>query len=58
MIAFVILHYKTEIDTCECIESLRRLKSTCGISIIVADNGSNDGSIERIKEQYEDIKNI
>lgn len=53
---FVILHYKTQFDTIDCIESLKSLEGN--IEIIVVDNHSENGSIEEIKEQYKGTDNI
>lgn len=57
-ICFVILHYKTDADTIECIESIYTLKGEYSISIIVVDNCSENGSIERIEKKYVDEERI
>lgn len=51
MICYVILHYKNIDDTIKCVESL---KSTADDSsrYIIVDNGSNDGSGEKLKRLY------
>ena len=45
---FVILHYKTEKDTIECIESIKKL-SYKNIEIVIVDNGSQNGTGENLK---------
>ena len=54
-IAFVILHYKTQQETCECLESLLKLDQPEPIhkQIIVVDNASNNGSLESLQQQYD-----
>lgn len=47
---FVVLHYKTTEDTIECVESL--LKLTGNACIIIVDNFSNNGSLEKLEENY------
>lgn len=47
---FVILHYLTDKDTIECIKSIEKLDDAENVSIIVVDNYSNNGSIERVEQ--------
>ena len=54
---FVILHYKTEKDTIECIESIKKL-SYKNIEIVIVDNGSQNGTGENLKNLYKTSKNI
>lgn len=51
---FVILHYKTEQDTKDCIESIEKITVDAGdeLSIVVVDNASNNGSIEALEGKY------
>lgn len=52
---FVILHYLTDKDTIQCIESIEALNVSNNINVIVVDNFSNNGSIEKVErfaEQY------
>lgn len=51
---FVILHYKTDYDTIECIDSILQLDVPADkeLSVIVVDNASNNGSIEKVEELY------
>lgn len=53
---FVILHYKTEKDTIECINSILKQKEHC--SIVVVDNFSNNGSIEKVEKFFSKQKNV
>jgi GT2 family glycosyltransferase len=55
---FVILHYRTLNETLQCIQYLKKLKNQIDIQIIVVDNGSNDGSIEKIKNLVIEEGNI
>lgn len=56
MYTFVILHYKSYTDTIECIESILKLPQK--IHIVIVDNASKNGSIDRIYDKYKFIKNI
>lgn len=52
---FVVLHYLTDKDTIQCIESIEALNVSNNINVIVVDNFSNNGSIEKVErfaEQY------
>lgn len=53
---FVILHYKTAEDTVSCIESINKLDGEC--SVVVVDNASNNGSIEKIEMAYGKQPNV
>jgi len=56
--AFVILHYLAEKDTIECVQSI--LKNLCNnnYEIIIVDNYSDNGSLERLKECFQNGQNI
>lgn len=45
---FVILHYKTVEDTIDCVDSIDTLDEKC--QIVIVDNASNNGSIEKVEE--------
>ncbi|OYS92331.1 glycosyl transferase family 2, partial [Limosilactobacillus reuteri] len=53
---FVVLHYKSSKDTINCIRSIEKLNGE--YQIIIVDNASNDGSLEKVKDVYSDTKNI
>lgn len=54
--SFVILHYKTADDTLKCIESILSLSGEK--DIIVVDNASDNGSIEKIEDIYGGFTNV
>lgn len=53
---FVILHYKTSEDTIECVESINKNAGFC--DIVIVDNASNNGSIEKVANVFKGQKNI
>lgn len=55
---FVILHYLTDVDTCECITSIFEQCKGRRFEVVVVDNHSNNGSIERVRECFQDVKNV
>ena len=57
-IVFVILHFKTFEDTIACIESIRERIDSDNYSIIVVDNGSNNGSYEILSQKYKDSNDV
>lgn len=57
-ITFVILHYLTEQDTVECVESILNNIEYDNYSIIIVDNGSSNGSGKKIKDRYQNIKKV
>jgi len=57
-LSIVILNYNTKDLTIDCIESLMRLKSETYYEIILCDNGSEDGSVEAIKERFPEVRII
>lgn len=50
--AFVILHYETTDDTRECLESLTKYLIYKDVNIILVDNGSVNGKLDKIQEEY------
>lgn len=54
-ICYLILHYKNISDTRKCIRSI---EATAGLGrkIVVVDNGSDDGSGELLKREFNDLK--
>ncbi|QQZ61616.1 glycosyltransferase family 2 protein [Paenibacillus sonchi] len=57
-VCFVVLHYKDEKATSDCINSLIDNILREDVHIIVVDNGSGDGSGEFIKKSFEAFDNI
>ena len=53
---YVILHYRTEEDTVLCVESMK--KATPEADIVIVDNASKNGSIERLIKLYGKDKQI
>ena len=53
---FVILHYRTDLDTIDCINSI--LKINGKFDIVIVDNASNNGSIENVENEFKAYKNI
>ena len=51
-VAFIILHYQNMQVTVESIEFLKRLQNISSAHIIVVDNGSPNGTGERLAEKY------
>ena len=58
-VGFVILHYLTDNDTIECINSIfEKCDNRINYNIDVVDNFSNNGSIEKVEEYFKDNKKI
>lgn len=55
-VCFVILHYKTYDDTVECIDSIMSIQGEK--NIVIVDNFSNNGSLEKLDEKYLNTPNI
>lgn len=53
---FIILHYKTADDTIECINSIENLEEA--LYIVVIDNASNNGSIEKVEKACQKYSNV
>lgn len=53
-ITAIILNYKNYQDVCACIESLEKqdLNSEDSLKILIIDNNSEDGSTEKLKQQF------
>lgn len=50
-IGYVVLHYLTDNDTVECVESIKTHSSGFKYKIVIVDNYSNNGSLERMKDR-------
>lgn len=57
-IVFLILHYLTFEMTERCVDSVLRNVDTTNFSIIIVDNGSNNGSGERLQARYKEYDTI
>lgn len=57
-IVFVILHFKAYKETIECINSIYEYTKNINFKIVIVDNFSNNGSIEKIIKKYSNDKNI
>lgn len=55
---FVILHFKVAIVTIECIKKIYKQCGKNDIKIILVDNHSDNGSLEQIKDEFLQYKNI
>jgi GT2 family glycosyltransferase len=53
-VSIIILNWNGKKDTLDCISSVKKLEYP-DYKIIVVDNGSTDGSVEAISEQYSDV---
>lgn len=56
--SFVILHYKTFKDTIECVNSILNSIKQNEFNIIIVDNASHNGSVNKLKEIYSEKSNI
>lgn len=51
-ISFVILNYKTYQESIACAESILATQSYPDIQIVIVDNGSKNGSVEKLEEHF------
>lgn len=56
-VCFIILHYLTDEDTIECVNSIEKLSGAVNTEIVIVDNFSNNGSIERVCEAVSNLNN-
>lgn len=54
-ICVVILNYNNFSDTIKTVKNLKRIKTSCEISIVVVDNNSTDGSSQLLKRNKEEM---
>ncbi len=54
-VALILLNWNTPQHTADCIKSVLRYCDTALYDIIVADNGSTDGSLATLKNQFPDL---
>lgn len=52
LISFVILNYKTYGEAIACAESILTTQTYTEIRIVIVDNGSGNGSVEKLKERF------
>lgn len=57
-IVFVVLHYETLDDTEKCINSLLKYLSYKNVQVVVVDNGSTNGKLERLEANYKENKQM
>lgn len=57
MTVFVILHYLSYEMTQECVDRLRKTFQNQTYQVVIVDNGSGNGSGERLQERYQGQKN-
>lgn len=57
-IAFVILHYRTDNDTIECVESIRKKIDTKNYRIVIVDNYSNNGSLKKLNDVFDGSEDV
>lgn len=55
---FVILHYKCIDKTVQCINSITKLEGFLESTIVIVDNGSNDGSYEKLVGLYGNVNRM
>lgn len=55
--SFLILNYKNVDETFKCVESIQYANYR-NTTIVIVDNGSTDGSYEKLLEKYKNAKNI
>ena len=55
-ISIIIVNYNTTDHLRKCLNSIETNLNSNGIEIIVVDNNSSDRSIEKIKDEYPEIK--
>lgn len=56
-LAFLVLNFKNINDTIKCVDSIQKA-DFCDYQIVLLDNGSNDGSSEKMIELYDNDKRI
>lgn len=55
---FVILHYLTDKDTIKCVNSIKEACKSENYYIVIVDNSSNNGSIERVEKEVKQFENV
>lgn len=57
-IVFIVLHYLTETDTLDCIESIYKNIDTSSFRIVVVDNASPNDSYQKLKNKIECMNEV
>ena len=57
-VTFVILHFLTYKETFECVESIINVSKNNNVEIVIVDNCSNNGSFEKLTDNYYLSSNI
>ena len=57
-ICYLILHYKVIQETKNCVDSIRRLAKDTDYTIVIVDNGSGNGTGEKLQELYKEDEKI
>ena len=55
---FVILHYLTADETIDCIDSILCNVNDPVYEIVVVDNHSNNGSVEKLEQRFSSLRHI
>jgi GT2 family glycosyltransferase len=54
-VCIIVVNWNNPTDTIDCLRSVYKLDYPC-LDVIVVDNGSNDDSVERIRQEYPIVK--
>lgn len=57
-ISFVVLHYETLRDTAACLHSLVKYFNQADVRVAVVDNGSKNGKLSQIEQEFSQYDNI
>lgn len=53
---FIVLHYNTFDETCQCVDSILELEDQEAVEIVLLDNASQNDSFTRLKARYQKTK--
>lgn len=56
--AFVILNYNIFKETVDCVKSIRQMIDTQKYHIVIVDNGSNNGSFEKLQNEFNGANDV
>lgn len=57
-VSIVVLHYRSVQYTIDCVQSIKKLQNSNEIDIVIVDNGSCDGTGEKLRERYSSDRRI